>query len=159
MEHGSAPMATLGCAGSDSCRARVAADRGAKLRHWWSCAEDAWRRALPPHDISCSIVWLARQAAGGESVAVASGQKLSARHAHDAAGGPRAMLPTLGAALQQQIWHRSLPPPLLPMPAARRRSALASSDFLNHFVRFDLLADSNDPHIVWKLLRRLNRWA
>jgi len=68
--------------------------------------------------------------------------------------GGRAMVPTLGAALQQQIRHRSLPPPLLPMPAARWRSALASSDFLNPFVRFDLRADSNDPHIVWKLLRR-----
>ena len=74
-----ARMATLGCAGSElpgqgCCRSWppscVIGGRG----------QDAWRRALPPHDISC-IVWLAPQAAGGGSVApVASGQKLSARH-------------------------------------------------------------------------------
>ena len=68
--------------------------------------------------------------------------------------GGRAMLPILGAVLQHQIWHPSLPPLLLPMPGARRRSADAPSDFLNRVVRFEFPSGGRHPHTVWKLLRR-----
>ena len=66
----------------------------------------------------------------------------------------RAMLPTSGAALQHQMSHASLPPPLIPLPAASERVPLAPSDFLTFFVRFDSQTSRRLPHIVWKLLRR-----
>ena len=126
-----------------SCRARVAADRGrqaaslvvvGRMRGAERC-----RRTISVASCGWHLKQQVAEAWHQWQVAKSSPRAMTA--------GGRAMLPTLGAALQQQIWHRSLPPPLLPMPAARWRSALASSDFLNHFVRFgDLLAEQRSAY-------------
>ena len=209
MEQGSAPMATLGCTGSElpgqgCCRSwRQAASlvvvgrmRGGERCHRTISVARQHRAVFPIRlslSLSCrwchmyvtnhKLYWSHHLPLGRRWASIAQrvlkvtkdmvGTSSSRWRKHGSGkwpkalrsprammAGGRAMLPTLGAALQQQLWHRSLPPPLLPICQQPDGVLLwRHLDFLNHFVRFDLLADSNDPHIVWKLLMRLNRWA
>ena len=110
---------------------------------------------MPPLDVRCSTACQARPAAAAKA---RWWQRLEAL-ARDMTKGGRALVPADRAVLQHQLLHRSLPPPLLPMPGASERLRSFAPEVLTCIVLFDSQELWKVSHIVWKLSASCVRWT